>query len=176
MLIPISDQSRMHEELKRVRRIIGDPFDLNRRWLKDEHLQVLPVPTGGHFSGDQSSRLADAFREEGFDHLVAIAAEEMIDDPWLYELDATAADIDDFSFTCGATNFVLLPLESDSVGALCTVNDYALVFGSTVFLERFLFPNTIDQARQEFRAVYESYAESNRQSLDLGAQYLAEDR
>jgi len=105
---------------------------------------------------------------------VAIATEEMIDDPWLYDLDATKVDIDEFSFTCGAASFALLPLGSDRHGALCTVNDYALLFGTGAFLERFLFPNSINQARNEFREVYESYAKTNRHSLDSGVKYLAD--
>jgi len=172
VLVPNSDQTRINTERRRAWLVVRDPFDVQRSWMEDHSIQVVPVPTGGHFSGSQSDHLADAFRLEGCDHLVAIAVEEMIDDPWIYYLDATTEDIEDFSFTCGASSFVLLPTELELPGALCTVNDYALIFGPITFLERFLFPRTISDARKEFQEVYESYPSSNRQSLSPALQYL----
>jgi len=103
---------------------------------------------------------------------MAIATEEMIDDPWLYELDASAKDIMQFSFTCGANNFALLPQADGNCGALCTVNDYALLFGAKNFLDEFLSPITIPEAQEEFRKVYDSYRKSNQHSLEAGLKYV----
>ena len=52
----------------------------------------------------------------------------------VYELEASASDLDALSWEFGEMNLLLIPAQSPDLAVLCTVDDFRLVAGSREFV------------------------------------------
>lgn len=106
------------------------------------------MESGQHFDRSDARHIAKAARYFGAYRLRAVLLEDLQDVRNHLEVDASEEGLFAFSRECAHFNFALLP-EKRSFALICTTNDYYLVAGSKVFVEK-CTGKDVASARSEF--------------------------
>src|SRR4051812_15277575 len=147
MILEVVDDASLMVFRNRASAIAEGPTKLTALWLERVGAVVLPQESASHFDQDQAHRVSAAFSRLGADRLVAVPVE--LDGRWsVYTLDATIADLCEFSFQCGSLNYLLLTHNERPAAILCTTEDYFLLAGPCQFVLAYA-PN-VEGARREF--------------------------
>ena len=154
-----------------VRKAVENSTLLSSEWLKNKGYTVVPVESACHFDEDDAENIANAMTAIGYSGCLATPTEKLDNIPPLIEVHASQAGLMEFSRQYGHYN-MCLTTQDEAFLILCTVNDYFLVAGAKVFIEKAV-GCTIEEAFERFyetaeddwwkgrlKAVYDLYASS----------------
>ena len=165
----ISEPSEIDRLEHLMRKVVTPPVYLDRRWLEENNFVAVPVDSACHFDCHMAELLAHALIMEGISQFYAICTEPLENFPRYLRLGATQEQVLTFSRECAHFNFLLVPPQL-SFAVMCTVYDYFVVAGTTVFVESAI-GCTLAEARSRFLELASCDDDYDRARLTRVAQY-----
>jgi hypothetical protein len=149
-LTSIEDPAQVEQIANSVRMMLDRSDHLNVEWLSTRHWFAVPVESASHFNEAEAERISSSFRSLGVHQIIALATEELQNQPLCYLVSASKAGLMLFSRECGHFNYILTTVNHDAA-VLCTSNDYYIVAGPERLVLEAL-GTRIENARKNFLA------------------------
>lgn len=149
MLKEISDPETVKHLDSIAAATIEETYLIRMDWLSKKGRTAVVVESAMHLNDDYSRNFSEAMKASGHDVCYAVATEELEGVVRHWEVPATPDGLLKFSEETAMYNFVLFPGDG-SFAILCTVDDYIIVAGERVFVEK-ACGGSIDAARAAFR-------------------------
>ena len=156
MIRRTSDEAVVQQAILARRRVADGPADLNASWLAEaEDRRAIAEESGALLDPEDSQRLEAALHRVGVHGLLAISNDPLMVEDLVYELEASASDLDALSWAFGEMNLLLIAAQGPELAVLCTVDDFRLVAGSRDFVLSYV-PDPV-AAREAFLDFVETH-------------------